>query len=82
MKELLTNENNVVIDGITYSADKRVLVKYPVDKEDETFYVPDFLEEIGERAFEGNRKLKNLYIGENVKKIEYGALGTVSDECP
>ena len=71
MKELNTNDNYIVIDGVIYSADKRVLLKYLPDREGETFYIPDFVEEISPSAFEDTRKLKNVYIGKKVKKI-YG----------
>ena len=36
----------ITIDDVIYSADKRVLIKYPKDKPEERFYVPDFVEEL------------------------------------
>lgn len=45
---------NVVIDGVTFSADKKTLIKYPVDKVGEEYVVPEGTEIIAERAFEGS----------------------------
>lgn len=43
---------NVVIDGVTFSADKKTLIKYPVDKVGEEYVVPEGTEIIGTSAFE------------------------------
>ena len=43
--------DTMTIDGVVYSADKKVLIKYPEDKADEAFYIPESVEEIGEDSF-------------------------------
>lgn len=52
--ETLLFAQNVVIDGVTFSADKKTLIKYPADKVGEEYVVPEGTEIIAERAFEGS----------------------------
>lgn len=47
----LEYSKKVVIDGITISADGRVLIKYPKDKVDEEYIVPEGVEIIDSEAF-------------------------------
>ena len=63
------DENYIVIDGVVYSADKRILMKYPADKAGECFYIPDFVEELGDGCFASVDNVKHIIIGKNVKKI-------------
>ena len=70
---MVTNKDYIILDGVKYSADKRVLIEYPTDKKDKTFFVPDFVLEIADKAFYGNRFLKNLHTGKNLRKIGYAA---------
>ena len=70
---MVTNKDYIILDGVKYSADKRVLIEYPTDKKDKTFFVPDFVLEIADKAFYDNKFLKNLHTGKNVKKIGYAA---------
>lgn len=65
----------ITIDGVVYSADKRVLIKYPEEKHEERFYIPDFVEEIGVGCFADTNYTKHIFIGKNVKKICERALG-------
>lgn len=67
--------DEIIIDGVIYSADKRVLIKYPKDMSEERFYVPDFVEELGDGCFSEASCLKHIIIGKNVKKIGNRALG-------
>ena len=67
--------DTITIDGVVYSADKKVLIKYPEDKVDERFFVPEFVEEIGASCFADTQYTKHIYIGKNVKKIGNCALG-------
>ena len=61
--------DTITIDGVIYSGDKKVLIKYPEEKQEETFHVPDFVEELGAGCFSDNEKIKNIFIGEKVRKI-------------
>ena len=65
----------ITIDGVIYSEDKRVLIKYLEEKHEERFYVPDFVEEIGAGCFSDTNYTKHIFIGKNVKKIRERALG-------
>ena len=65
----------ITIDGVIYSENKRVLIKYLEEKHEERFYVPDFIEEIGVGCFSNTNYTKHIFIGKNVKKIRERALG-------
>ena len=67
--------DTITLDGVIYSADKKVLIKYPEESQEKTFYVPDFVEELGESCFENIEYAKDIYIGKNVKKVGRCALG-------
>lgn len=67
--------DTITIDGVIYSADKKVLIKYPENKADERFYIPDFVEEIGNSCFADVQYTKYIFIGKNVKKIGNCSLG-------
>ena len=67
--------DTITIDGVIYSADKKVLIKYPEESQEKTFYVPDFVEEIGEDCFVDNSTVEYIFIGNNVKKIGARAFG-------
>ena len=67
--------DRIKIDGVIDSADKKVLIKYPEEDQEKTFYVPDFVEELGESCFENIQYAKDIYIGKNVKKVGRCALG-------
>lgn len=61
---------NIVIDGVTFSADKKTLIKYPVDKVGEEYVVPEGTEIIAERAFAYNYNLYNIILPTSLDKIE------------
>lgn len=42
---------NVVIDGVTFSADKKTLIKYPGDKPGREYVIPEGTEVVGKKAF-------------------------------
>ena len=65
----MENEKTIVIDGVVYSEDKKVLIKYPKDKKEEKFFVPNFVEEIGYTCFSEVENKINIYIGNNLKKL-------------
>lgn len=55
---LLQAQETVVIDGITFSADKKTLIKYPKEKEDQQYIVPEGTEIIGKEAIWDNCYLR------------------------
>ena len=67
--------DTITIDGVIYSADKKVLIKYPEENQEKTFYIPDFVEEIGSDCFIDSSTVEYIFIGNNVKKIGARAFG-------
>ena len=49
----LLYSQNVVVDGVTFSADGRTLIKYPTDKFYKEYVIPEGTEIIGKKAFAG-----------------------------
>ena len=49
----LLYSKNVVVDGVTFSADGRTLIKYPTDKFYKEYIIPEGTEIIGKKAFAG-----------------------------
>ncbi len=60
-------------DGVLYNKDKKHLIAYPADKEDEEFTVPDGVEEIAPHAFKNAKNLKKIVLPDSVKRIGRGA---------
>lgn len=61
------------IDGVLFTTDKTTLLYYPPEKNVENYIVPESVKTIGENAFKGNNKLKNIEISNNVQGIMVGA---------
>lgn len=55
--------------GVLFDKDKTKLVQYPAQKADVSYTVPGGVAEIAEAAFEGNKRLKSVYIPDNCKII-------------
>lgn len=70
---IYVNENNAKYssdsDGILYSADKKTLIMYPIGKENVSYTISDNVTEIGNYAFKGSNKLKEIIICDGLKKI-------------
>ena len=66
---LLQAQETVVIDGVTFSVDKKTLIKYSADKADEEYVVPEGTEIISEYAFGHNRHLQVLTLPLSLKEI-------------
>lgn len=81
LSEINVSEDNKVfssIDGVLFQYGFQ-LVKYPDNKEDVTYFVPDDVVVIGSQAFCGNRCLKRVVIGESVTTLEFGAFRCCED---
>jgi len=63
------DDNTVVVDGVTFSKNMKILIKYPADKMDESYTIPDTVEYINQNAFSYCDNLKNVYILEGVTSI-------------
>ena len=61
---------NIVVDGVTFSADRKTLIKYPKDKADEEYIVPEGTVVIGKEAFDGAKYLKELSLPLSLNIIE------------
>ncbi len=80
------NENYTSIDGVLFSKDKTILIKYPEGKKDITSYtIPDGVTEIGDGAFWDCRSLTSVTIPDGVTEIGshafYGCIGFTSITC-
>jgi hypothetical protein len=72
------HEDNKVyksIDGIVFSKNNSILVKYPSAIKNCNYNVPYGVEEISSLALHGNKYLQKLYIPDSVKSIGYDAFG-------
>ena len=57
-------------DGVLFSADKKTLYFYPIGKKDKSYTIPNTVEEIGDKAFQGASWITSLVIPTNVKRIK------------
>ena len=69
----LLYSQNIVVDGVIFSADGKTLIKYPDDKIGEEYTVPEGTEVIGENAFYFNYSLRNLVLPLSLNRIEDNA---------
>ncbi len=60
-------------NGVVYTKDMRELIRYPENKPEEEYSIPDGVVSIAEEAFQNNRFLKVLNIPSSVEEISNGA---------
>ena len=73
------------IDGVLYSKDKRMLVRYPCGRKNAEFVIPNHVTEIGERAFVKCNGLRSVTLPDSVTIIGMNAFslsGLVSIHLP
>ena len=63
------------IDGVLYSADGSVLIRYPARKAGESFTLPSGVKELYVQSFRGNRYLKQIDLGSTLERINTYAFG-------
>lgn len=63
------NETFSSVEGVLYDKEKTTLINYPVNKTGKSFTVPDFVDVIGECAFNRDCKLEELIIRNNISSI-------------
>ena len=57
-------------DGVLFNKDKTELIRYPKDKSEDTYTIPDSVEKICARAFYQCKKLKSVASNKSLKEIE------------
>ena len=67
------NPTYTSVEGVLYNKDKTILIRYPAQKRDETYIIPEGVTKIHPNAFSGNKHLKELTIPESVIRIEEAA---------
>ena len=71
--EITVDKNNPVYcseEGVLFSKDKKILLRFPVFKECGEYVIPDTVEVIKTRAFEWCSRINRVVIPEGVKVIE------------
>ena len=58
-----------VVDGVFYSRDMTRLIRYPADKKDTQFVIPNSVKKIDEEACVGNNHLCSIIIPDSVQEI-------------
>ena len=72
LKRITVDPNNKVycsVDGVLFSKDMKTLLKYPSDKDGNAYTVPDTVEIIGYKAFEGAWRLLNVDLPDGLARI-------------
>ena len=62
-------DDTVLVDGVTFSADMKTLIRYPMEKQAMEYVIPDGVETIGERAFDSCASIVKLTIPDSVTVI-------------
>ena len=72
LESFTVNDNNMnykSLDGVLFNKAGTTLVKYPRAKSGKSYTIPDGVTSIGDNAFEYNRFLTSIIIGNNVTSI-------------
>ncbi|MBQ6893837.1 MAG: leucine-rich repeat domain-containing protein [Clostridia bacterium] len=62
-------EGLTVIDGVYFTNDMKMLVKYPKTKTDSSYSVPQNVKRIADYAFAGNKNIKEIILNEGLESI-------------
>ena len=74
---LLQAQETVVIDGVTFSVDRKTLIDYPEDKVDEEYVVPEGTEVIARVAF-SNQNLHKITLPLSLREVGCQAMSYCS----
>jgi len=77
----LLYSQNVMIDGVIFSADGKILIEYPRERIDEKYVVPEGTEIIGEEAFLSTAYLHEITLPTSLKEIRGRAFAGSSATC-
>lgn len=61
--------DTIFIDGVEFSADKKILIKFPKNSDLTEYVIPDGVTEIGKEAFASNSRLRSETIPEGITRI-------------
>jgi len=64
------NPNFCSIAGVLYTKDKTKIVRFPLGSSEKIFVIPEFVDTIGNSAFDDCKYLEEIKINDNVKRIE------------
>lgn len=56
-------------DGVVYTADKSILLKYDINKSEKDFIIPSTVEYVASEAFKGATALERVFVPQTVKKV-------------
>lgn len=73
------NKDFSVQDGVLFNKDKTVLIKYPIDKQDFEYSVPDTVRYISPEAFKFARNLHRLILPDSLENIGEEAIVGLSN---
>ncbi|MBE6709199.1 MAG: hypothetical protein E7578_08170 [Ruminococcaceae bacterium] len=82
LKNIKVDANNKTyksINGILFSKDEKTLITYPAGKSETTYSIPQGVTVIGEQAFMGNTKLKNVTFPDSLLKISMNAFANCTE---
>lgn len=68
-----------VQDGVLFNKDKTILIKYPIDKQDFEYSVPDTVKQISPNAFKYARNLRKLVLSSSLENIGEEAIVALSN---
>lgn len=80
LEKILVDTNNPIyssIDGVLFTKDRTILLKFPIGRKVETYQVPSSVVEIGDYAFQNCRYLKKILLNQKIRKIGNGSF----DDC-
>lgn len=73
------NEHFSVQDGVLFNKDKTLLIKYPIDKQDFEYAVPDTVKQISPNAFKYARNLRKLVLPSSLENIGEEAITALNN---
>lgn len=73
------NKNYSSVDGVLFNKDRTELIKYPENRTETEYIIPESVTTIGEAAFSFCNNLKSMEIPENVALIDYYAFSESAD---
>lgn len=73
------NEYFSVEDGVLFNKDKTLLIKYPIDKQEHEYVVPNTVKQISQNAFKYARNLQTLVLSSSLESIGEEAIVALSN---